>query len=495
MASGNAHFDNDKPADQHGFAELEKPGDSHVEDVETDSEFGPADEKRILRRVDRRLVVTCGIMFCFSLMDRTNHGAAAIAGMAKEMELIQYRYSLIALVFFVTYVLIQPFAIVLCRYIGPRLFLASITLTWGVTIMCFGFASNWTVLLGLRLLLGALEGGFFPACVYLISTWYKRYEVQSRFALFYLLGCFASALAGILAYGFMQMNGLGGYGGWRWIFIMEGLLTILIGAGGYFLLVDFPDRAATTAWNFLSEQECQFVIRRIAQDRDDAELEPFNLGKWARAGLDWKVWGFGLLFFCNGTVAYAIAFFLPIVLQQNLGFSVAAAQCLVAPPYAFAAIVMYVTSYFSDQWRLRAPVLIFNAVIGLIGLPIMGFASNSAARYFGIVLVTGGVTANFPAVMAYQAKTNANNVRGQWKRAFCSASLVGLGSIGGIAGALVFRDQDAPEYHPGIWAIIACNLLVVIIVCIMTIHFRICNKKVDRGTLVIEGLPGFKYTI
>lgn len=146
-----------------------------------------------------------------------------------------------------------------------------------------------------------------------------------------------------------------------------------------------------------------------------------------------------------------------------------------------------------------------------------GFAGNPAARYVGVFLATGGITANFPAVMAYQVRRNettsmqtaiaclwlmdsslklqANNIRGQWKRAFSSASLVGLGSVGGIAGALIFRSQDAPHYRPGIWAALACNILIIVTVGILSIYFRICNKKVDRGVFVIEGLAGFKYTI
>merc|ERR1711939_1241368 len=114
---------------------------------------------------------------------------------------------------------------------------------------------------------------------------------------------------------------------------------------GYLFLVDFPDRAAKTSWAFLNERECQFIIRRIAKDRSDAELEPFNLKKWAASGLDLKIWGFALIFFSITTQAYAIAYFLPII----------------------------------------------------------------------------------PAAMAYQA----NNIRGQWKRAFASATLVGFGGIGG----------------------------------------------------------------
>jgi hypothetical protein len=106
---------------------------------------------------------------------------------------------------------------------------------------------------------------------------------------------------------------------------------------------------------------------------------------------------------------------------------------------------MYVTSWLGDKYRVRAIILVGNSVISLIGLPIMAFASNSGVKYFGVFIGVAGVNANIPAAMAYQA----NNIRGQWKRAFCSATLTGLGGIGGIAGSLVFRSQDAPEYIPG----------------------------------------------
>ena len=134
-----------------------------------------------------------------------------------------------------------------------------------------------------------------------------------------------------------------------------------------------------------------------------------------------------------------------------MGFSLGASQCLVAPPFAFAGIVMFGTSWLGDKYHFRGLVVVFNAVMALVGLPIMGFASSNGARYFGVFLVTAGANANVPGTMAYQA----NNIRGQWKRAFCSASLVGFGGIGGIAGSLVFRSQDSPKYLPGIYACIA----------------------------------------
>jgi hypothetical protein len=85
----------------------------------------------------------------------------------------------------------------------------------------FGFTPNWTTLVGLRVILGVLEAGFFPGCAYLLSCWYPRYQLHKRNAVFYLIGSMASALSGILAYGLMQMDGIGGLAGWRWIFVVS----------------------------------------------------------------------------------------------------------------------------------------------------------------------------------------------------------------------------------------------------------------------------------
>ncbi|KAI9670888.1 MAG: hypothetical protein M1817_003773 [Caeruleum heppii] len=464
--------------------------DSNSGDGYIDEEYTPAEARKLIHRIDRRLVTTCGVMYCISLMDRTNLSAAAIAGMTRELRLdIGFRYSIVGLVFFITYIIFQPPCTVIVRKGGPRNVLAAITLAWGVVMIGMGFTKNWTQLLALRLILGIFEAGFFPGCVYLLSTWYVRYDMQKRYSVFYLIGSLASALAGILAYGLMQMQGLAGLGGWRWIFIMEGIITCLIGIAGYWLLVDFPDKAHKS-WRFLNDREIRFIINRVNKDRGDAAVEPFSMARFLVAGTDVKIWGFALIFFCITTVSYAIAYFLPIILRNGLGYSVAAAQCLVAPPYAFAAIVMYGTAWVGDKYHLRGPILIFNAVLALIGLPIMGFHKSNAVRYFGVFLTTAGANANIPASMAYQA----NNIRGQWKRAFCSASLVGLGGVGGIAGLLVFRSQDAPNYIPGIYACIACNLLIILLVACLSAYFVMANKRAARGGKLIEGLEGFRYT-
>lgn len=154
----------------------------------------------------------------------------------------------------------------------------------------------------------------------------------------------SSAFTGILAYGFMQMNGLGdlgptyghhnkptkanprpgiqeGISGWRWIFIMQGILTVVIGFIGALFIVDFPEKAANKssalAVKFLNEKEVAFVVARIEKDRHDAIPEKFRLKNYLAQAWDIKIWGFATLFMCTTTNTYAIAYFLPIILRKS----------------------------------------------------------------------------------------------------------------------------------------------------------------------------------
>jgi MFS family permease len=268
-------------------ADVEKIGATYLERIISDDSVNsevlndaridaltPEEQKKVIRRIDIRLVLTLGFMYCVSLMvnfpcllngetsadhdqDRTNLGIAAVAGMSVDLKLIGERYSIIVLVFFLTYVFLQPPATVVLRKAGPRVFLPVICILWGITMIFFGFVKSWEQMIPLRLVLGIFEAGFFPGCAYLLSCWYPRYELQKRNAVFYLIGSMSSAFSGIMAYGFWQMNGLGNLGkdygqhygptkahphaasgimsgiaGWRWIFIMQGLITVVVATVG-----------------------------------------------------------------------------------------------------------------------------------------------------------------------------------------------------------------------------------------------------------------------
>ncbi|TKX25770.1 MFS transporter-like protein 31 [Elsinoe australis] len=486
-----SHEEKQIGAIEHQENQYDSASDKNLDYVE----FSPKDQRRITRKLDIRLVLTTGVVYCVSLMDRTNLSAASLAGMNRELRMnaANNGYSITTLVFFISYILFQPPATVLTRKIGPRLFLGALAFGWGVVMIGMGLVKDWPSLAGLRVILGVFEAGYFPGAVYLLSTWYTRYEMGKRYAVFYIIGCVASAFAGILAFGLMQMNGIAGKTGWRWIFIIEGILTCLIGVGAYVFLVSFPDDGAEKAWGFLKKNEIDWIIRKVNADRGDVKLEPFTIGRFMRGGADFKIWLFALMFCFTTTVSYALAYFLPLILNQGMKFSVGASQCLVAPPYVFAGIWMFACGWFGDKYHMRSPVIASNTILQIVGLALMGFGPSNAVKYFGVFLACAGANCNVPAILTYQA----NNIRGQWKRAFCSASLVGFGGIGGIIGSLVFRPQDAATgYKPGIYATITASALTLIIIGLLTLYFKAQNGKASRGEKNLEGSDDseFRYT-
>jgi sugar phosphate permease len=135
------------------------------------------------------------------------------------------------------------------------------------------------------------DAGFFPGCVYLVSSWYLRFEVQKRLAGFFLTAVLVGGFSAILAYGLMQMDGIGGLAGWRWIFIIEGIITVVLAITAFFTIIDFPDKVLTKrTGKFLSAADVAIIKGRIDRDRDDSVADPVT---WAKVGThlaDFKLW-------------------------------------------------------------------------------------------------------------------------------------------------------------------------------------------------------------
>lgn len=159
-----------------------------------------------------------------------------------------------------------------------------------------GFVTEWWHLVIIRALLGALESSLFAAVILLYSCWYTRYDVHKRFSLGYSISTLLAALAPLMATGFMQMKGLHNLAGWRWIFIMEGMVTFAIAIIGWILIVDYP-LGSHRYWRFLTENEEAYVIRCINRDRADATDTPrFELVEFLKPAKDWKAFTYPLMF-------------------------------------------------------------------------------------------------------------------------------------------------------------------------------------------------------
>ena len=134
---------------------------------------------------------------------------------------------------------------------------------------------------------------YFPGCVFLLSCWYLRFAVQKRFSAFYLLALLSSGFSNILAYGLSEMKGIGGLNGWRWIFIMEGVITVVLGLLGYLFIIDFPDKSTRPGLiikkPFLTEDEARIILARIDRDRGDAVVDKLTTKNVMIYLKDWKV--------------------------------------------------------------------------------------------------------------------------------------------------------------------------------------------------------------
>ncbi|KAK5168292.1 uncharacterized protein LTR77_006861 [Saxophila tyrrhenica] len=452
--------------------------------------------RRVKRKVDLRLTLVLALLYTCAFIDRSNLGNASIAGMSDDLNLdVGNRYSIVAMIFFVGYALVDVPSTPLMKKIGASFMVPTVCLCFGVLTIAQGFIHSWGALAALRVMLGVFEGALLPATLFLLQVWYTRFEFHKRQAAYYLVGIASSGLSGLLAYGIEKMDGTAGIAGWRWIFIIEGIASSAIAVGAYFVLVDLPEDA--TKRNllrmpaFLSKQEAAVLIAHIERDRGDASTENFGLKDMIHNLKDWKVWEFASYVMFNNTALYAFSFFLPIILRDGFGYSYSRANLLTFPPYAVSLVWMAAVSWFCDYYRTRGPVMVFNSCMYLTGLSIVGFADDLDTRYAGVFLGVLGITGNVPTQFAYQH----SNTVGQSKRAMTTALMTIGGAFGGIISGNIFREQDAPTYVPGIAICMSFQVITIFLVCKNFIVYSWCNRKADRGEMVIQGEPSFRYTL
>jgi len=149
-------------------------------------------------------------------------------------------YNIALAIFFPFYVAAEIPSNMMMKRVRPSLWLTLIMVTWGTVMTCQGLVQNFKGLLACRVFLGIAEGGLFPGVNYFITMWYRRHECGFRMALFFSAATAAGAFGGFLARGISEMGGVGGKAAWSWIFILEGLLTLIVGSFSYWAINDYP---------------------------------------------------------------------------------------------------------------------------------------------------------------------------------------------------------------------------------------------------------------
>ncbi|KAH8820245.1 major facilitator superfamily domain-containing protein [Xylogone sp. PMI_703] len=421
------------------------------------------------------------VMYALAFLDRINIGNAKIQGLQKELQLNGSQYNVALLIFFVPYITLEVPSNIILRKVAPSTWLSALIFFWGVAAMCQGVVNNYGGLVACRFFMGVFESGVFPGSAYLISMYYQRHELQKRWTFFFSSGLIAGAFGGLLAFALVKMDGLGGYFGWRWLFIIEGLATIVWSVVAKFAIIDWPENA-----KFLNEKEKQLLIQRLAHDGASgiARMDRLDRPAVFRILRDWKIWVASVMYMSITVSGYSTSFFIPTILNE-FGYSPGEAQLHTIPIYLVCTVVTLIAAWASDHFRHRYTFTmagILLATVGYIMLLCQGPPTGHGAlpvgvRYLAVFFVNTGIYITQPIAIVWLV----NNMGGHYKRSFGAAIQIGLGNAGGIIGSNIYLNQEAPRYHTGYGTALGMLWLSGLMCTVFYFGLMQENRKRDRG--------------
>lgn len=390
------------------ITEVQPGPDSHNDEPdEISDDEREKTEHRIRTKVDLRLCTIAGLLCSLNLLDSGVISSASVTSMITDLGLEGNKYSVCIFIFTISSIAFQLPSTIAVRTFGPRIWFSLITFSFGLVTLCTAFIHDWKEMIALRILLGMCMSGIYPGLTYLISTWYTRREQQLRFAFLQTGEVVVLATGGIVNFGLNKLNGRAGLKGWRWMFLVQGLISCVLGLITYYWIVDFPEHAQKS-FRFLDQDEQEIAVSRIQKDRGDVSAQKLSISEVLRHAGDPKIYVFCCMFFLLNLVSTSLSYFLPIILQSGMGFSEDQSILLSAPPYYYTVIPVIISSAIGDKYGVRGPIIIFNSACLVLGFCMLGFSSQVTVRYIGTFLATGAYVSNWAALNAYQA----NNIVG-----------------------------------------------------------------------------------
>ncbi|RSH82400.1 uncharacterized protein EHS24_007368 [Apiotrichum porosum] len=424
---------------------------------------GSDEEKAFVRKIDKRIVPCIWALYTLSYLDRANIGNAKTGGLEKDFNLTSEQYSIVLLVFFISYVIFEVpsnMLIVRCR---PSLYLSGLCVLWGGVSACMAATTNWQQLAAVRFCLGVVEAGFAPGVAFYLSSWYRRYELSTRYSIYYtataISGAFSGLLAGLIT---QHLEGARGLKGWQWLFIIEGVGASFLGCFTWMFMPDWP---ATT--KFLTPAERELAAQRLAHDglgntaggEHTTELQALKL-----CVTDWRVWVFVVMYMLS-TGAQTVQYFVP-TLVSSLGWTGYAAQYHTIPVYACALVFILVFCMCSD-WRRNKPLFIgIASAIGTICFIITVAQTHHTVQYVFLCFGFGSVYAVCPLVLTWVPNVITYPAE---KRAVAIALVNALGNSASIYGVFLWPATDKPRYIPGWSATTVFMALVGIIASVFSV--------------------------
>jgi MFS transporter, ACS family, tartrate transporter len=315
---------------------------------------------RVLQKVTRRLIPFIFLSYVVAYLDRVNIGFAA-KQMQADLGLTNHVYGIGAGLFFLGYFLFEIPSNLILERVGARRWIARIMIVWGLVSMAMMFVVGQQSFYAMRVLLGLAEAGFFPGVILYLTYWIPARERARNSALFMMAAPVAMLVGAPVSGLLLEMHGWLGLRGWQWLFLVEGLPAVVLGALALRVLTDRPEQAT-----WLMPPERTWLIEEMARER--ASQSAHQHKGVLESLMSGKVWLLNIVYFLNTTVTYGIFLWLPTILADATGYSGLRLSLITAIPFAFAIAGMVIIGKHSDRTGERKGHVAACALVAALGL-------------------------------------------------------------------------------------------------------------------------------
>ena len=371
----------------------------------------------IYKKVTLRLIPFLFICYLAAYLDRVNVGFAKLQ-MLSDLKFSETVYGLGAGIFFIGYFLFEVPSNILLEKIGPRVWIARIMITWGVLSSCMMFVSSETSYYILRFFLGVAEAGFFPGIILYLTYWYPQDRRGRIVALFMTAIAFSGVVGGPLSGWILErFSGMYGLAGWKWLFLLEGLPSVILGVATFLYLDDTVLKA-----KWLSPEEKSYLQSRLDADAVSKVELPI-----AKIFTDARVWLFSGIYFFIVMGLYGIGFWLPNIIKAAGVTDVFHNGLLSAIPYFVAAVAMVLVGKNSDRTGERHWHMIILTLVGAAGFWLSSvFSNNIVIALLGITIAAVGVLSSIALSWSLPTAYLAGSA--------AAAGIAMINSIGNLSG-------------------------------------------------------------
>ncbi|ORY63468.1 major facilitator superfamily domain-containing protein [Pseudomassariella vexata] len=431
---------------------------------------------RLCSKLDLRILTPMFFLNFLSLMGRTNIGAALIQHLPKDLKLDAMKIFLVVSIPLVMLILFEVPSNLIMKWLESRFglsymrYLSLITVGLGLVTLGQAFDQSYAALLATRFLVGIFDSGLMPGCVFVLSLYYPSVHLQWRMSMLMVANIVSNIISNILAYGISNIHASNGYSGWRWIFMVEGLLTIAIGAICVWSDIGRPEKST-----FLSHEE-KDVIHSLVESRTStigiaAELKVFfsNPLNYAWAAL--------YVFTC--TTLYSVAIFAPSFVQAfHPDWKVPQVQGQVVPIFVVDCVVCLLAGWASDRLNHRSGFALAGYVLTIIGYAMLRVPNrfSPAIQMLALYFVSMGTYISLPMIWALTQLNSAT----PFQKALGSAFVIGVGNVGGFVSAWIFRSSEAPHYSAGMTDGLILTCVATGLIIVAWVYMKMANRRISE---------------